>query len=293
MDEKSFSSNFFANLNIIRKQLLLQPEEIFVRNNVCYLNVDKLYIDTEEFERVVSKLTEVPMFEKQKYIERAYELYKGHFLEDYPDDEWVIPIRENYREKFTVVLDEHMRLALHQTDFMKAVEIAEKAIRLDRYDETAYFCLCLAYQNLGKIGTAKRYYEMAQKIFIRELGVGLSFDFNDVVKARSLLVPHFVRRDGSSRALFVTEEVLKRYLRNSKQVLVMKISIDSVQDIKPETLVQLFRPGDILSMKGKDLNVILSGIEKENAQKVAERISERIQRHLSGKDFSIEWKYLD
>lgn len=181
-----------------------------------------------------------------------------------------------------------MKLALHQTDFMKALEIAEKVIRLDCYDETAYFCLCLAYQNLGKIGTAKRYYERAQKLFIGELGVGLSLSFDNVVKARSLLVPHLVRRDGSARVLFVTEEVLKRYLRNSEQVLVMKISIDSVQGINPEKLVQLFRPGDILSMKGKDLNVILSGIEKENAQKVAEKISERVQEHLSDEKLSIE-----
>lgn len=150
-----------------------------------------------------------------------------------------------------------------------------------------------SYQNLGRIGTVKRYYERAQKLFIRELGVGLSFSFDDVVKARSLLVPHFVRRDGSSRALFVTKDVMKRYLRNSKQVLLMKISIDSVQDIKPEKLVQLFRPGDILSMKGKDLNMILSGVEKENAQKVAEKISERVQKHLSGEKLSIGWKYID
>lgn len=184
MDSRSAEANFFANLNLLRKDLRIGKKELFVRSGTCFLKVPNIYLDNKEFEDLVEKAIQADEDKKECLLLEAEKLYRGDFLADYSNEDWVTTIRENLREKYTIALDEHAKLIMRTADYFRAIEVLNKAIKIDPYDETAYFLLCLCYLNLGKLGRAEKCYKYAQERFLKDLGVNLSFSFDEILKAR-------------------------------------------------------------------------------------------------------------
>lgn len=290
MDSRSAEANFFANLNLLRKDLQLGKKELFVKSGVCFLKVPNIYLDSKEFEELVEEVIQADENKKECLLLEAEKLYRGDFLADYSNEDWATTIRENLKEKYSIILNEHAKLLMKVGEYFRAIEILSKAIKIDPYDEKAYFLLCLCYLNLGKPGRAEKFYKYAQERFLKDLGVNLSFPFDEVLNAREKKIYDLARKNVG--AILVTEDVMNNYLKSSKDALVIDVKTNSLEHIYPEQIIKLFRGGDMICLKDSSLKILISNISKENSQKVVDRVSQRLKNILQHGKMSVQWEYL-
>jgi DNA-binding SARP family transcriptional activator/tetratricopeptide (TPR) repeat protein len=104
-------------------------------------------------------------------LELALSLVRGEVLEDEPYSTWAIRVREVYRERLLRMLVEAAESTLEDNDAIRALELSERAIVLDRTVERGYRAAMTSMCSLGRRDEALATYHRCRGALAAELGV--------------------------------------------------------------------------------------------------------------------------
>lgn len=152
---------------------------IIVYSSGCYrLNAkNRCTLDVAEFEKTFhnshSALKDNPA-QATEMFKKLTELYKGDYLPETSEYDWLMPTRNHYRRLFLQSVSELSELLKIQQDYQGIFTVCEKALKYEMYEEEIHFRYIEALALSGKIQQAKNHYKYVEEIFEREMGVKLS-----------------------------------------------------------------------------------------------------------------------
>ena len=128
-------------------------------------------LDVAEFETaLLLAKTAVTPLETIAQLEMAVTLYKGDLLPSNYDD-WIIPIRETFRQRYLDALYQLVTLFEAQQDYRAAARYSQRLLRQDSLDEAAYVQLMRLHALSGDRAGVRRVYETCLTTLRRELDV--------------------------------------------------------------------------------------------------------------------------
>ena len=104
-------------------------------------------------------------------LEKAVDLYKGHFLSEEKEQRWMISLRERLKN---IYLKSVMNLARHYEDnglYEKAFECCEKGLAVDNLEEEFYRQLMVCCRRSGRTSDALKVYKRCEKMLSTFLGI--------------------------------------------------------------------------------------------------------------------------
>ena len=135
------------------------PPVIVADRYAVALDTERVEIDVEAFlELAADALDRQRQGSREEglaALEAAERAYAGDFLEDEPDAEWAVALREEARAAYLAVAG---LLASASSDPERAVGYRRRVLELDPYDEGAHLALVAGLAALGKHGEAMRAY---------------------------------------------------------------------------------------------------------------------------------------
>lgn len=141
----------------------------------CFSDQASCWVDTEQFQQ---ELDAARQARKQadwtnavKYAQAAVALYRGEYLAEDPYEDWLLPLRQQWRERFLEALEGEAEAHLKLGDFSAAAESSRKAIRYEPTRESAHRCLMLTLYFAGQQAEAQKAYEACAQTLQRELSV--------------------------------------------------------------------------------------------------------------------------
>jgi DNA-binding SARP family transcriptional activator len=101
----------------------------------------------------------------------ADELYKGELLPDNLYEVWSEEAREHLKSMFTRVLRVMAEIYFEQREFGKCIELYQRIIKIDLWDEKSYLALMQCYVLQGNDLMAIRIFKNCEKVLGKELNV--------------------------------------------------------------------------------------------------------------------------
>lgn len=265
-----------------------------------------LELDVEVFE----KLSEASKLEGNRDAQlqsrlRAIDLYKGDFLADFGEETWTIPITSYYRYLYMDTVLLALEELMEQNRFSDVINVSQKAIGIDPYEERLYYQLVSALISTNQIPAAKTQYEKMTKLFYSEFGVTPSKELQSLYKKLTnanngiekdlSIIKTQMQDDGEKRGAFYCEYeffkdiyklVLRTVARDEKPIHICLLSIHQREEsrLPPKTqemvmnrlsdCIQLsLRKGDIYSRYSISQYIILLPLATyENSEMVLARI---------------------
>jgi DNA-binding SARP family transcriptional activator len=132
----------------------------------------RCWYDVEVFEAALAEASQLPA-DPQGAIARlraALALYRGDYLEDFPDFDWLVTRREALRQQHLQALVSLGRLLLGAGRLADAAEAFRQAIARDGYLEAAHRGLMRCQARQGEPGQALRHYQGLLALLRAELG---------------------------------------------------------------------------------------------------------------------------
>lgn len=164
--------NLWCIRKILRKYICNDTFIISQSQSTCQFNCNtEHYIDTFEFLTLCKEEKEACCYEK------AGEIYKGDFLEDYcvkgsPEfDNWVFFERERLQEMLLSVLNWLSNLYIKEGNKIKSIDCLEKMLSFNELQEEIYIELMKQYISNDDMPSAERIYKRYSKIMREELNL--------------------------------------------------------------------------------------------------------------------------
>lgn len=133
------------------------------------LNPDfPLWVDAKEFSNLKLRIAEGNAQEignSPSAISNYRELLPGFY------DEWIFPVREEYRAQSLDALVHSVEHARAASEYTQAIALAQKILALDRAHEEAHQHLMFCYAALGNRSAALEQYDACRNALRQELGV--------------------------------------------------------------------------------------------------------------------------
>lgn len=243
--------------------------------------------------------------ERLKIDEEAIEMYKGDFLPKSADKEWVIARSVHYRRLFISFVTNAVSILQAKQDYARIVEIINRALSFERYDEGLHESLIRAYLGLSDFPKALSHYEYVTNLFYRELGVRLSQNIrdlyreilkttNDVEFDLSVVCDDLEEAAGNEGAYFCEYEIFRNIYRletrsiqrTGESLYLMLVTVCGRDGMVPpqrllvkamdklkKVLLNSLRKNDVVSMYSRSQFVLLLySLTYENAEMVKSRL---------------------
>ena len=198
--DKDYKNPYNALKTILyRIRIFLESSEasfpkdfLILKNNTFFWNKDlDIEFDFSVFEDLCSKTFSNKYNEDEKLFLcfKAFEMYKGDFLQNFLIYDWVIPINTYYHTIYIQLVNCLISILEEKKDYNNIILICEKAMLIERYEENLYKKLISALCKINESGIALEKYNYVTKLFYDELGINVSNDFkniyNDIIKTSS------------------------------------------------------------------------------------------------------------
>jgi two-component SAPR family response regulator len=166
-------SSFHDTVFRLRRALGGKEWVLFEKRRYAFGRTREYGYDVEDFEKHLSEATrlqaEAPDLAIESLQEAAF-LYKGDFLEDIAQSEWMLERQEELRRAYGEVLLLLGGLLLSRERHAEAAEAYRKAITHDRFLEKAHRGLMRSQEAMGEPGRALRHYEELTQVLKEQLG---------------------------------------------------------------------------------------------------------------------------
>jgi two-component SAPR family response regulator len=132
------------------------------------------WLDVEEFETLCQQANTLVTGEPERAIQlhkEALSLYKGDYLSEYSEWEWVVPVRNYYRGLCLETFLELAYLLKSRGQYSEIIKVCEKAFLVDFFEEKLHLCYLEALLKERRTRQARTHYEYTAAAFDRELGV--------------------------------------------------------------------------------------------------------------------------
>jgi len=128
-------------------------------------------LDVAQFEQAVDQAGQIEDPVKvQGFLETAVALYRGDLLPANYDD-WLIPWREELRQRFLQALDKLIELMERSGDYRAAIHHTQRLLQQDPLNEVTYVRLMRLHALSGDRAGVRRTYQACVTTLARELGV--------------------------------------------------------------------------------------------------------------------------
>ena len=318
MDQLWVSEEYSDPRSTLRKQMYrlrkALGEDTAEENNKTILFTNGYYrwneqvsikMDAEIFESYVKngddQKEKSPEAALQSYKD-ALNLYVGDYLPECTNQYWVYTARNHYRRLYIKTVMNMIELLKAREAYDEILELCQKAIQIDVYEEVFHINLLEAFMVSGEFRQAFEHYEYITGFYEREMGISPSDEMRAVYKrllasqSRAKVESNFcdvLEKDICyDNAFYCEPEVFKSIYelerrRSQRQNTCFSVGIITVNPIKGYTysqnelrmnkikqlLLQHLRKGDILTCWNyRQFAVLLPGVNDELTEKVLKRI---------------------
>ena len=232
----------------------------------------------------------------------ALNLYVGDYLPECTNQYWVYTARNHYRRLYIKTVMNMIELLKAREAYDEILELCQKAIQIDVYEEVFHINLLEAFMVSGEFRQAFEHYEYITGFYEREMGISPSDEMRAIYKrllasqSRAKVESNFcdvLEKDICyDNAFYCEPEVFKSIYelerrRSQRQNTCFSVGIITVNPIKGYTysqnelrmnkikqlLLQHLRKGDILTCWNyRQFAVLLPGVNDELTEKVLKRI---------------------
>lgn len=184
-------TQIFRLRKMIKKYLPTDADEskyfciTFANGYYCFETGELVVLDFVQFEELINQAMEKEnedVDEAIKLYEEAFYLYRGPYLSVNSYEVWLVPIRNHYRRLYIKLLLKLIELYKQKDEYNKIIELCEKAIIIEPYEESIHICLMEAMLKLGQIKSAMSHYEYISSLLSKELGVKSSPGLKEIYK---------------------------------------------------------------------------------------------------------------
>jgi two-component SAPR family response regulator len=154
---------FHTALSRLRSALRMgesSPRLILVESGDYRLDVARFRIDVDEFDTALAKARAASSPESAEWYEQAINLYRGEYLQNLYYD-WLMPERRRLGQAY---LESLRTLAEHHythSRYTRALELLQRALRVDNLLEDLYCQAMRVYAALGdRAGLVRQYQEL-------------------------------------------------------------------------------------------------------------------------------------
>lgn len=149
----------------------LGPDAFLGERDTLQLDPDfPLWVDAREFKDEVRRMKDDSSFISHP---SDFILYAGDLLADFHDD-WIVSLREEYRDLYLNTLLAWMDRARGQCEYAQVVELGRRALVTDPANETAHQHLIFAFAAQGDRTAALEQFAACERALRDELGVAPS-----------------------------------------------------------------------------------------------------------------------
>ena len=106
-----------------------------------------------------------------RQFEAAHSLYQGDLFEEERFEEWILPLRKKYQDKYLLVLDWLGEYYLRQERYTACIHICQKLLSIDDCHEESHCRLMRCFHALGQKNLAIRQYHTCVETLAGSLGV--------------------------------------------------------------------------------------------------------------------------
>lgn len=322
-DKSSNPANAVKNIVYRLRKMLTEyglPGEqciLFQNGAYCWSREFPCSIDAEEFELEYKKAEQAETEEEKLcFYLQALNLYKGKILAHCSASEWAISVETHYHQIYLDCFFKACKILLQQEKYNKIVELSEKGIEIDPFNEEIYEVLIHALICLEKQREALIAYETITGRLFDEMGVNPSAKlkglYREIIKTIKnvevdlLVIKQDLDEAGAKTgAYFCDYEVFKDSYRfvarsvertgqsvyimlctlsNEENQLIEVTRIKNVMEKLYSAISVSLRKGDIFARYSSTQYVImLTGITYENSMKVGKRIDANFKKLFHNK----------
>ncbi|MDH5734789.1 MAG: bacterial transcriptional activator domain-containing protein, partial [Gammaproteobacteria bacterium] len=167
--------NFATTLHRVRKDI--GNEVLLLRQNHLSLNPDFCWIDIWALKRSLSEIEKSLMNERPVLIElvnRAISLYQGPFLGADEHQFWILPAREQMRNKYLGILNKLGDRFCQINEYQLAMDCYQKGLEVDDLSESHYQGLLNCHVMQGNRAEGLSVYQRCYKRLAEGLGIAPS-----------------------------------------------------------------------------------------------------------------------
>ena len=149
------------------------------RETYCFNPDVSFILDIDQFEEYCEAAgkIELPKQERLKNYRLAFSLYKGRFLPNNSEEDWVIPVSGYYHSLYLNAVHESIELLLKSECLPEITALCFKTSEIDPYDETARYHLIRSLYLRGKTKEALDEYRYVIHLFYDTYGINPSDKF--------------------------------------------------------------------------------------------------------------------
>ena len=107
----------------------------------------------------------------EQALQQAIDIYQDDFLREMVYENWTVPTRQNYKNKFLRCVDEIIKILKATDRKLDIINICDKAIAIDPYCERLHVAYLDALLAEDRVAHASRHYSYITKLLYNEFGV--------------------------------------------------------------------------------------------------------------------------
>lgn len=302
------------------------PHELIVQNRKAYgWNKEiQTIVDTDQFESLClrSEAEDITDEERLALCLEAAAVYKGNFLPKSEYESWVVPIHTYYHSLYQKLLQRMLMLLDQKKDYPTIIDVCQRAIAIDQYEEDAHYYLIYALYQSGNQYMAMDHYQHVNDMFYNEFAITPSARFKDLYKLISdkkhgitmdlSTIQDMLMEGAKEKGAFNCEPSVFRDVyqletraieRTGDSIFLCLITISNLkgQLLKPsvqsramdelgESIRTSLRRGDIYCRYSvSQYLMLLPTATYENGEMVLKRIIQNFKKAYSRKDLSITY----
>lgn len=291
------------------------------------INDEKCILDTVLFEEKIvlgnSLREENPSMAVESYL-KVIEIYNGKYLKEIEYENWITPLRNKYERMYLQSLFRLIEILDIQKKYDTIVEVCERAIEIQPYNENLNIYFIEALLNIGESKYAFSHYEYITSKLYRELDVVPSDNLKRLYKKmisksntkEDIEIPHIpvqFKDEYNGEGAFKCESDYFSFLYNlekrrnvrdtngkkfigiitifSNDEELSKVDFPKAMKTLEETVYYSLRKGDVFTLwNERQILFLLTDIEYKNVNTVKGRIIKNFNMANTVEDYLLKIK---
>lgn len=302
------------------------PQQLIIQQRGSYSwNRDlNTVVDADLFETLVNQGigNEGTPEERLNACIQALDIYKGDFLPKSSYESWVIPVSTYYHSLYQKAAHTAIRFLMEAEDYIKVVDICQKATGIEPYDEDLHYNLIYAMFKSGQQQAALEHYNHTIDMLYSEFAITPSDHLKSlykiirdtkhgVVTDLSLIQENMTEETRRSGAFFCEYSVFKDIyqlesrsiertgdsiylclltLSDLKGKLLSQPFLNKGMDILKDSIRSSLRRGDVFCRYSvSQYMILLPTATYENGEMVLKRITQNFHKTYTRRDMTVSY----
>lgn len=167
------------------KRLIISQSGSYAWNND-----NDIWVDAVEFERLCKSASVKSERNKHELQMDALSLYKGDFLPRSETEMWTMPMVSYYHTMYLNTVCEVVETFKQERRYEDIIEICQKAITIDSFDEQLHIHMIKALLACGMQQRAQEHYIKVKDLYLDKFGIGPSQELMALYKEITKAIKH-------------------------------------------------------------------------------------------------------